>query len=296
VYENPLGHSTTTAQTKHTMATTLHRFAELPAELRVRVWALAHEKEQSAFQNRDCGRIIELRHYNQDRPTVCITISKRYPKLFSVNREARYEVGKLEGGEWIAPPIVKHGRRGDVKLFEIYFNFKDDTFFVAERFMDAIGQWKWGKALSVEEHRLICLRNILGSTVLSRVQRIMLSTLQRSTTYDRISWSGEGFEIFKNGQLSMLTIVTDDLHYMLYGSQALKDEWRRLWQIEGDDHGAPILAITSSSFDRTDDAMLEYLSAPETSHPRGGYRDHEQSLPFDCYGIITRQVVRRNLV
>jgi hypothetical protein len=81
------------------MATTFHLFPNLPAELRVRIWHVALEDDYAELNGRH--RIIELHSYNPKLKKVAVAVSRRYPTLFEVNHEARYEAAKAMGGEWI---------------------------------------------------------------------------------------------------------------------------------------------------------------------------------------------------
>lgn len=81
------------------MTTTFHRFPDLPAELRVRVWHVALEDDYEDLKGRN--RIVELHSYNLTSNSIAVALSRRYPTLFEVNREARYEAAKAEGGEWV---------------------------------------------------------------------------------------------------------------------------------------------------------------------------------------------------
>jgi len=81
------------------MATAFHLFPDLPAELRVRIWHIALEDDYDDLEGRE--RIIELHSYNPTLKAIAVTVSRRYPTLFEVNREARYEAAKAGGGEWV---------------------------------------------------------------------------------------------------------------------------------------------------------------------------------------------------
>jgi hypothetical protein len=81
------------------MATAFHFFPDLPAELRVCVWHVALEVDYDDLNG--CDRIIELHSYNPTFKRIAASVSRRYPTLFEVNREARYEAAKASGGEWV---------------------------------------------------------------------------------------------------------------------------------------------------------------------------------------------------
>ena len=82
-----------------TMATAFQLFSDLPAELRVRIWHIALEDDYDDLNGRE--RIIELHNYNPTSNTIAVAVSRRYPTLFEVNREARCEAAKAGGGEWV---------------------------------------------------------------------------------------------------------------------------------------------------------------------------------------------------
>jgi len=81
------------------MATAFHLFPNLPAELRVRIWHVALEDDYDDLKGHN--RIIELHSYNVTSKTIAVAVSRRYPTLFEVNREARCEAAKAGGGEWV---------------------------------------------------------------------------------------------------------------------------------------------------------------------------------------------------
>jgi hypothetical protein len=84
---------------------------------------------------------VELHSFDPTLEAVAATISKRYPAIFHVNREARFEAIQQSGGELVQ--ISMNHKRGIVKHrlepqsskgFNIYINFHKDTFFISERF------------------------------------------------------------------------------------------------------------------------------------------------------------------
>ncbi|KAF2660886.1 hypothetical protein K491DRAFT_674504 [Lophiostoma macrostomum CBS 122681] len=72
-------------------------FQRLPPELRLRVWhCVLRQRSPESI-----GRIVELHHFNSTIGTVTVSISTRYPPIFHVNREARYEAIQQSGGELV---------------------------------------------------------------------------------------------------------------------------------------------------------------------------------------------------
>jgi hypothetical protein len=81
------------------MAATFHLFPDLPVELRVHIWRWALEGDYIELNGRK--RVIELHHYSPKKKEIRVTVSRRYPTLFDVSCEARFEAGKAGGGEWV---------------------------------------------------------------------------------------------------------------------------------------------------------------------------------------------------
>ena len=142
-----------------------HSFPALPAELRARIWTEALQEEYSDLMG--CSRFIEIHTYNPDLEEFSLTISRRYPSLFHVTREARYEAAKADGGEW----ITLNGRYCSKRTtstrpgVEICVNFARDTFLISNRFTksdieDVVDE----DCNSAEEARLAMMSKLMPST------------------------------------------------------------------------------------------------------------------------------------
>ncbi|KAL1796111.1 hypothetical protein ACET3X_006335 [Alternaria dauci] len=89
--------------------TGFHPFPRLPAELRTRIWAMAvNDQIELAPQpfhlwvlRLSGNSIIIHEHEEKDgNKHLSVTTTRGYPALFQVNREARYEAVKADGGAW----------------------------------------------------------------------------------------------------------------------------------------------------------------------------------------------------
>lgn len=215
------------------MATTFHRFQELPAELRARILFYAHIDDCSIFHSSK-NRIIEFHYYDPSVPEVSLTVSRRYPVLFSVNREARYEAARIEGGTWM--PVYLDGNsnyeKARKKSFEVYIIFEHDTIFLSERFMIVDKERIWTLYhVTPEEYRLRWFARLLDRSSLQKIGELQLSVaaspdgmlLGYGGYYLQIGqylgptsaraykrwWKGEGLEIFRDGSFESLILVTN---------------------------------------------------------------------------------------
>ncbi|KAF2243322.1 hypothetical protein BU26DRAFT_115936 [Trematosphaeria pertusa] len=204
------------------MSATFPRFPDLPAELRARIWKHALFNDYRELHGND--RIIEFHGYcNFDSilhlPGISVTVSRRYPTLFAVNREARYETTKLDGGGWAR---VKARHNGDTETskarsaapgpFEIYINFDRDTIFISERFIefkeDLASHYL---AMTPVEFRLRTLAMVMDGSSLQRIQNLQLGaamplTIEPPSGSD--AWRGNGLQIYSG--LETVTFVTDN--------------------------------------------------------------------------------------
>ncbi|CAN9224121.1 unnamed protein product [Alternaria alternata] len=96
-----------TSKTKTTQQTVFHPFSRLPAELRAKIWAIALEDQKEQVPDDwtlgvGYGNTVTIHeHEEMDGEKQSSIMSTRgYPTLFAVNREARYEAAKVDGGEW----------------------------------------------------------------------------------------------------------------------------------------------------------------------------------------------------
>ena len=118
------------SERSHTPATrTFHSFSRLPAELRARVWAMALHNQIKYVGSKHVGSkhvgrnkidVPNEIHVHEEKGTITAQAIRGYPMLFFVNREARYEAAKIDGGTWYA---LKPG-------VEIYANLDKEKVFV----------------------------------------------------------------------------------------------------------------------------------------------------------------------
>jgi len=104
----------------HTPATrNFHPFSRLPAELRARVWAIAvHDQiEDLGIAHIDLENQVNI---HEEKGKIIAYTFRGYPSLFFVNREARYEAAKIDGGTWY--PLTAG--------VEIYANLDKEEVFV----------------------------------------------------------------------------------------------------------------------------------------------------------------------
>ena len=106
---------------------TFHLFPRLPAEIRLKVWAVALQDQYD-----ECPCYEDLMWMGSTDNTVTIfwvdnhvyvKTDRGYPTLFFVNREARSEAARLDGGAWL--PLGA----GATELAKFYINFdKEDVY------------------------------------------------------------------------------------------------------------------------------------------------------------------------
>jgi len=103
---------------------TFHPFLRLPAEIRVKIWAIAL---QDQYLERPCDEDTDRMFVWVENSVTLITSqngfyvipSRGYPTHFFVNREARAEAARCDGGVWL--PF-------DDGAVEVYVNFdKEDV-------------------------------------------------------------------------------------------------------------------------------------------------------------------------
>ncbi|CAN9355750.1 unnamed protein product [Alternaria alternata] len=118
-----------TRNTKTTQQTVFHPFSRLPAELRAKIWAIALEDQKEQVPDywlRDTGNsntVTFHEHKEVDREKQLSIMSTRgYPTLFAVNREARYEAAKVDGGAWYEL---------DIDAPEVYVNLDKERVYFA---------------------------------------------------------------------------------------------------------------------------------------------------------------------
>jgi hypothetical protein len=76
---------------------TFHPFPRLPAELRARIWAIALCDQTKHIGLDYIPYAVEV---HGAKGTITVRTERGYPSLFYVNREARYEAAKVDGGAW----------------------------------------------------------------------------------------------------------------------------------------------------------------------------------------------------
>ncbi|KAI4620753.1 uncharacterized protein J4E87_007081 [Alternaria ethzedia] len=101
-----------------------HPFPRLPAEIRANIWAIA--LEDRIYRPEKHHRVIPPLNtvfVSQFGTKVWVKTSRRYPALFFVNREARYEAARADGGKWY--PL-------GTSAIEIYANPKKEFVFICD--------------------------------------------------------------------------------------------------------------------------------------------------------------------
>jgi hypothetical protein len=130
-----------------------HLFPKLPAELRVRIWEFAFQADAELHTTRRNITISKIKGRFR------VTMSQRYPNLFAVSRESRYEASRIFGGERI---VLQNGPKS--KKLQIYVDFGKDTvllrgltdlFVFGEKQVTWNGRtvtvWKYGRNLESPE-------------------------------------------------------------------------------------------------------------------------------------------------
>ncbi|KAF2660887.1 hypothetical protein K491DRAFT_19682 [Lophiostoma macrostomum CBS 122681] len=195
------------------MATTFHPFPRLSAELRLHVWHFAIEHDVPKG-----GRTIVIHSYEPSANIVSVAVSTRYPALFQVNREARYESIKQIPGEIVtiqtktghAQDELQSGKM-DIKAdkFEIFVNFEKDTFFLAERFAENHDDLVTFYRI---KDRLLHLTAILPNEAILQIQKLRLSCeISQSSKSDcRITFK-DSLEDSKGGKLNAVFLDLDGM-------------------------------------------------------------------------------------
>ncbi|KAI4620743.1 uncharacterized protein J4E87_007071 [Alternaria ethzedia] len=102
---------------------TFHLFFRLPPELRARVWTIALHNQIEYVDDLDFDRPNEVR-IHKEKGTITAHVIRGYPTLFFVNREARYEAAKIDGGTWytLKPgvEIYVNSAKEKVRVFTCY--------------------------------------------------------------------------------------------------------------------------------------------------------------------------------
>jgi len=124
-----------------------HLFPSLPAELRARVWAIALHNQIEYVDDLDFDRPNEVR-IHEEKGKIIVNTFRGYPPLFFVNREARYEAAKVDGGTWHSLAGVKiyaNLAKEDIKFFTCYRSGKSGNRGLIEGFkvFSCTGHQKW---------------------------------------------------------------------------------------------------------------------------------------------------------
>jgi hypothetical protein len=226
-----------------TMASTFHQFPELPAELRVGIWDLALQDEK-ATPDTQKGRAIQLLEYDPSAETTAVATSTRYPILFAVNREARYEVAKLEGCEWVTVHAPYNRTYGTVSYdtFKICINFTRDLIYVPEIFLEYQQRNAWTSETHNPEHyHLNTLERVLDVDTIKKIERISISTRPPLKgprhLEDDAWWRGEGLDVFCLGNLKNVHIFSITKSHAEWVRLQLEDylQWHWVengWKVE----------------------------------------------------------------
>ncbi|KAI4689523.1 uncharacterized protein J4E88_002875 [Alternaria novae-zelandiae] len=202
--------------------TTFHLFSNLPAELRFRIWHVALEDDYTDLKGRH--RIIELHNYKAG-PQVGVAVSRRYPTLFEVSREARCEAAKAGGGEWTTVKARFDGRQepGHTTSFKIYINFSHDVVLLSDR---AISQQAPVAILKVyytspEATKVLVLMTLLPNDVIKKLAHLMLTTTG-------VRYQGERLENFSSLERLHLYVRYGIYDVMSPIRQHISKAWRLL--------------------------------------------------------------------
>ena len=128
-----------------------HPFSRLPAEIRAKIWAIAlHDQTSTVPTNpsyrlylhlSDTANVVAI---HQVGSSIRVKTNRGYPTLFFVNREARYEAAKLDGGEWY--PL-------GVGAVEVYANFNKERIYVLDSYKGPRSSVLLQKALPFDQQQ-----------------------------------------------------------------------------------------------------------------------------------------------
>jgi hypothetical protein len=239
------------------MATTLHLFPELPAELRASIWRFALQNEK-VHCDAQAGRAIQLLNYDPSAGTIAAAVSIPYPVLFTVNREARYEAAKQNGCEWMTVHARYRGCEGTSTYpsFKICINFHRDLIYVPKSFLKLQHRNAWvGVNRTPEQYHLQTLVRLLDSEATRNVQHISVSTpvigLYRIgdwRMYDhRVGpwWKGEGLELFHAGSLKSVHVFSMKRGHVEWAKSQVENYLRYNWGgVDFGERNMPTVTIT----------------------------------------------------
>lgn len=224
------------------MSTQFESFTSLSAELRATIWRLALRQELGTENG--TGRQIEFNHYHPESESISIAISCRYPTLFAVCCEARYESAKAMNCTWI-PVYARYNsltEPNQTTRFEICINFKLDTITLRDRFMAPLSQGPLVVRPTREQHQLETLACLLDYQIMKRIECVGIDAQPppASRRLDFDAWrKGEGLEIFCPGRLRRVSIITrtrsesSSKDYSRWLEAAVKDEIHDRWAERG---------------------------------------------------------------
>jgi hypothetical protein len=205
-----------------------HRFSELPAELRANIWSLSlHNDYRVLF---GCSRFIEIHAYNTDLEELSVAITRRYPAVYHVTRESRYEAAKLEGCEF----VTLQGRYSNkyttafTTSVELCVNFARDTFLVSTRFTKYdIETLLLSPYSSAEEARLTHFAQIFPTAVRAKIERIHLVAMERTYDNDPM-WYGRPLNLFTG--LKRIRVLAKNVQVRRRLQPSLNAGMRVLWK------------------------------------------------------------------
>jgi hypothetical protein len=186
---------------------TFYQFRELPAELRVEIWDIVLQNEKTTLDTQK-GHATQLSKYDPTAGTIAIATLTRYPVLFEVTREARYDAAKLDGCKWFTIYSPYHGTYGPVSYdtFEVCINFSRDLIYIPELFLKLQQRNYWASESKNPEHYILkTLARILDAETINHIRNISISTSPPSKCLkymgDDSWWRGEGLDMFCLGRL-----------------------------------------------------------------------------------------------
>ncbi|CAG5154045.1 uncharacterized protein ALTATR162_LOCUS3440 [Alternaria atra] len=241
------------------MATVFQFFPDLPAELRVSVWHVALEDDYDDLNGRD--RIIELHTYNPTFKRIAASVSRRYPTLFEVNREARYEAAKAGGGEGVTAKTRFNGRKEPehTTSFSIYINCLHDIVFISERFISyepSCEHLRHHRVNKTEETSEQLFISILPDSVLKKILYLLL-TIVNEAKHGRAPYKGKYLELFT--ALKRLHLFAHTLHdHSVRTRQVIEAHVYKVWE--------------------SDHSWTPYVS--DSLGPLNGHPEHHKTLTW----------------
>jgi hypothetical protein len=267
-----------------------YRFSELPAELRANIWSLSlHNDYRVLF---GCSRFIEIHAYNTDLEEFSIAITRRYPTVYHVTRESRYEAAKLEGCEF----VTLQGRHwskyttASTTGVELCVNFARDTFLISKRFTEHdIETLLPSPYSSAEEAHLTHFAQIFPAPVRAKIERNHLVAMERGY-YDASLWYGRPLNLFTG--LKRIRILAETLRVHLRLRVSLSVGLRKMWKDMGGAVPVPEVAFEIELEDcdwlerMLDELRREHLGKGEDEWEWEYTPPREVSAHYDANGIM----------